>query len=184
MDRGAWWATVHGVAKSWTRLKRLCLGLLYHNLFKTEYYQGLPGGSVAKNPPANVGDMSSISGPGRSHMLWRLSLCTIATEPVFESRGVATTEPARLRACAPQQEKLPQWEGFPCGSAGKESGCNAGDLGSIPELGRSPGEGKDYSLQYSSLEKSTDCIVHGVAKSRTWLSDLHFHHNERHAHRK
>ena len=46
--------------------------------------------------------------------------------------------------------------GFPCGSAGKESACNAGDLGSIPGLGRSPGEGKGCSLQYSGLEKSMD----------------------------
>ena len=58
--------------------------------------------------------------------------------------------------------------GFPCGSA-----CNAGNLGSIPGLGRSPGEGKGYPLQYSGLENSMDCIVHGVAKSRTWLSKFH-----------
>ena len=51
------------------------------------------------------------------------------------------------------------------GSAGKESACNMGDLGSIPGLGRSPGEGNGYPLQYSSLENSMDCIVHGVAKS-------------------
>ena len=55
--------------------------------------------------------------------------------------------------------------GFPCGSAGKESDCKAGDLGSIPGLGRSPGE--CYSLQYSGLENSMDCIVHGVAESDT-----------------
>ena len=53
------------------------------------------------------------------------------------------------------------------GSAGKESGCIAGDLDLIPGLGRSPGEGKGYPLQYSGLENSTDYIVHGVAKSRT-----------------
>ena len=64
--------------------------------------------------------------------------------------------------------------GFPGGSAGKESVCNAGDLGSIPRLGRSPGEGNDYSLQYSGLENSMDCIVHGVAKSWTQLSGFHF----------
>ena len=64
--------------------------------------------------------------------------------------------------------------GFPCGSAGKESACNVGDLGSIPRLGKSPGEGKGYPLQYSGLEKSMDCIVHGVAKSQTRLSDFHF----------
>ena len=56
---------------------------------------------------------------------------------------------------------------FPCGSAGKESACNAGDLGSIPGLGRSSGEGKGYPLQYSGLEKSMYCIVLGVAKSWT-----------------
>ena len=55
----------------------------------------------------------------------------------------------------------------PCGSAGKESTCNAGDLGLIPWLGRSPGEGKGYPLQYSGLENSMDCIVHGVTKSWT-----------------
>ena len=49
-----------------------------------------------------------------------------------------------------------------CGSAGKESACNAGELGSIPGMGRSPGEGKGYPLQYSGLENSMDCIVHGV----------------------
>ena len=59
--------------------------------------------------------------------------------------------------------------GLPWGSAGKESPCNVGDLGSIPGLGRSPGEGKGYPLQYSGLENSTDCIVHGV-KSRTRLT--------------
>jgi len=47
---------------------------------------------------------------------------------------------------------------FPCGSAGKESGCNAGDLDLILGLGRSPGEGKGYPLQYSGLENSMDCI--------------------------
>ena len=49
--------------------------------------------------------------------------------------------------------------GLPCGSAGKESACSAGDLSSIPELGRSPGEGKGYPLQYSGLKSSIDCIV-------------------------
>ena len=69
----------------------------------------------------------------------------------------------------------PVFLGFPCGSAAKESACNAGDLGSIPGLRRSPGEGKGYPLQYSGLENSKDCIVHGVAKSQTRLSGFHFH---------
>ena len=62
--------------------------------------------------------------------------------------------------------------GFPCGSAGKESTCNVGDLDLIPGLGRSPGKGKDYPLQYSSLENFMDCIVHGLAKNWTRLSDF------------
>ena len=51
---------------------------------------------------------------------------------------------------------------IPYGSAGKESACNMGDLGSIPGSGGSPGEGKGYLLQYSGLENSMDCIVHGI----------------------
>ena len=54
--------------------------------------------------------------------------------------------------------------GLPYGSAGKESVCNTGDLGSIPGLGRSPGEGKGYPFQYSDLENSMDCTVHGGHK--------------------
>ena len=65
-------------------------------------------------------------------------------------------------------------KGFPGGLAGKESACNAGSLGSIPGLGRSPGEGNGYPLQYFGLENSMDCIVHGVAKGRSRLSDFHF----------
>ena len=61
--------------------------------------------------------------------------------------------------------------GFPRGSAGKESTCNAGDLSSIPGLGRSPGEGNGYPLQYCGLENSMDCTVRGVAKSWTRLSE-------------
>ena len=72
--------------------------------------------------------------------------------------------------------KCLKW-GFPCGSAGKESACNVGDLGSIPGLGRSPGEGKGYPFQYSGLENSKDCIVQGVAKGQTQLSDFHFTNN-------
>ena len=58
-------------------------------------------------------------------------------------------------------------KGYPGGSDSKESTCNAEDLGLIPGLGGSPGEGKDYPLQYSGLENLMDSIVHGVTKSRT-----------------
>ena len=62
--------------------------------------------------------------------------------------------------------------GFPDDTAGKESACSTGDRGSIPGLGRSPGEGKGNRLQYSGLENSMDSIVHEVTKSRTRLSDF------------
>ena len=66
--------------------------------------------------------------------------------------------------------------GFPHSPIGKESPCNVGELGSIPESGRSPGEGNGNPLQYSYLENPTDrgvwqATVHGVAKSQTQLSD-------------
>ena len=70
--------------------------------------------------------------------------------------------------------------GFPGGSDGKESACSIGDQGSIPGLGRSPGEGDGYPLQYSCLENPLDrgtwqATVHGAAKSQTQLNDYHFH---------
>ena len=63
--------------------------------------------------------------------------------------------------------KIQFYKDFPCGSVGKESLYNEGDLGSIPGLERSPGEGKGYPLQYSGLESHMDYIVHGVTKSLT-----------------
>ena len=72
--------------------------------------------------------------------------------------------------------------GFPDSSLGKESTCNAGDPSSIPESGRSTGEGIGYLLQYSGLEISMDCIVHGVTKSRARLSDFHSLGEETHLH--
>ena len=63
--------------------------------------------------------------------------------------------------------------GFPSGSAAKESTHNVGDLGLIPGLGRSSGEGNGYPLQYPGLENSMDCIVHRVAKSQTRPSNFH-----------
>ena len=70
----------------------------------------------------------------------------------------------------------PKWfrRGISNSSIDIESAYNVGDLGSIPGLGRSPGEGKGYPLQYSGLENSMDCIVHRVAKSQTLLSNFHF----------
>ena len=105
--------------------------------------------SVGKESTCNAGDRSLIPGSGRSAGEW-------ISYPLQYSWASL---------------------GFPSGLAGKESTCNAGDLGLIPVLGRSPGEGKVYPLQYSGLENFMDCIVHGVAKSQTRVSDFHFHYS-------
>ena len=65
--------------------------------------------------------------------------------------------------------------GFPCDSDGKESAYNTEDLGLIPGTGKYLGEGKGHPLQCSDLENSMDCIVRGVAKHQTQLSNFHFH---------
>ena len=61
---------------------------------------------------------------------------------------------------------IPVFLGFPCGSAGKESACSAGDLGLIPGLGRCPVEGKGYPLQYSGPENSMDCVAQSMGLQR------------------
>ena len=99
--------------------------------------------------------------------LW---FCPVSTMRQEEGRG--------LRVCA--RERLwDDWPGFKLGkdgtgSADKESACNAGDLGSIPGLGRPPGEGNGYPLHYSGLENSMDCIVHGVSNSERVTERLTF----------
>ena len=77
--------------------------------------------------------------------------------------------------CRKDKLPTPVFLGFLGGSAGKESAYNEGDLCLIPGLGRSSGEGKDHPLQYSGLENSMDCVVHGIPKEWTRLSDFHFH---------
>ena len=90
-----------------------------------------------------------------------------------ENPGLSDLNRSKQRKC-PTRNKW--WNlgnsGFPCDSAGKESTHDVGDLGSNPGLGRSPGEGNSYPLQYSGLENSMDCIVHGVTNSWTQLGNF------------
>ena len=73
-----------------------------------------------------------------------------------------------------EKTQLPFLMGFPDSSVGKRSPCNVGDLGSIPWLGISPGEGKGYPFQYSGLENSTDCTVHGSQRNgHDWVTFIH-----------
>ena len=82
-----------------------------------------------------------------------------------------------LKAVAHSITKLSyKFLGFPGSSVGKEFTCNAGDPGSILGLGRSPGEGKGYPLQYSGLENFMNCVVHDVPKDWTQLNDFHLYY--------
>ena len=119
--------------------------------------------------------------------MWKVDLCDLPKAIGFpdSSVGKESTCNAGDPACFDSwvgkirrgRDRLPTpvFLGFPCGSAGKESASNVGDLGSIPGLGRSPGEGKGYPLQYSCLENSRDSIVHGITKNLIQLSDFHTH---------
>ena len=92
---------------------------------------------------------------------------SVGKEPACNAGGSQFNSWVRKMPWRRDRLPTPVFLGFPCGSAGQESSCSVGDLGSIPRLGRSPGEGKDYPFQYSGVENSMDCIVHGVTKSRT-----------------
>ena len=122
---------------------------------------------MVKNPPANAGDAGSIPGSGRS-------------------LGEGNGNPLQYSCLGNPMSRGAWWatvhgvvkESDATGdSDGKESACNAGDLGSIPGSGRSPGEENGNPLQYSCLENFMDrgawwATVQGVAKSRTRLSDF------------
>ena len=105
---------------------------------------------------------------------FRIPQATVCSEQSTHIGGAQQGAQASVQAGAQSG-----YQGFPDSSVGKESTCNAGDLGSIPRLGRSPGEGKRYPIQYSGLENSMDCIVHWVTKNQTRLSSFHFTHSLR-----
>ena len=129
---------------------------------------GFPCDSAGKESACNAGDLGLIPGLGRSsgegkgYLLRYSGLENSMDCIVHELPELYMTERLSLL-------------GFPDSSVGKESACNAGDPSLIPGLGKFNGEGIGYPLQYSGLENSMDCVVHGVAKSWTQLSDFHFH---------
>ena len=85
----------------------------------------------------------------------------------FQADSLPSKPPGNIENIPLEEIMAPVFLGFPWWLSGKESAYNAGNLGLIPELGRSPGEGIVYPPQYSGLKNSMDRIVHGVAKSQT-----------------
>ena len=179
MDRGVWQAIVHGVGKSrttlndWahTHLKTICHLHLSH--YKC---------SARERKSTRVRMWQRQERLNETHLAMQSVLGQSSPRYIRKSLHLPLLTLLSILMNILSQDK--DWEkfpfswynmGFPCGSAGKESACNPGDLGFIPGLGRSPGEGKGYPFQYSGLENSMDCIVLGVAKSQTWLRDFHYY---------
>ena len=136
-------------------------------------------GSLLRSPNSSRKPLPTQSHqPQTIMMVWWLMMLDVFFFLKPHIQSVATTNglfPTQSHCSIAFFTELNHWSfGFPGISVGKESVCNAGDLGSIPGLGRSPGEGKGYPLQYSGLGNSVD-IVHGVSKSRMRRSDIHFH---------
>ena len=167
-----------------------------HQLESDCQYNFDPGSHlhICKSLAFTMGPHCSLYGPWMSSPLFHLSLFpflhhTVSFSNWSISKGKSVCQakffwliycflvsPLYHRSLVGQNKIIysSSFTGYTGGSAGKESSCNAGDLGSIPGLGRSPGEGKGYPLQNSDLENSVDCIVHGVSKSQTQLNDFHF----------
>ena len=147
---------------------------------------GFPRGLDGRESTCNVRDLGSITGSGRSPGEGNNKLTSPRTPVLFpgEFHGQRCLPRATVHSITKSQTRLRNWHCFTyiyscsCGSAGEESTCSAGDLGLIPGLGRSPGEGKNYPLQCSGLENSTNCIP-GLYKeqlllhSQTTFTSLH-----------
>ena len=135
---------------------------------KTIECTGFCGGSDGKVSAWNAGDLGSIPGSGRSPGEGNGNPLQYSCHGQFHGwRNLVGYFPWGCKESDMTEKLHFKCTGFPGGSASKESTCNVGDLGLIPGLRRSSGEGNSYPLQYPGLENSMDCIVHGVAKS--WL---------------
>ena len=152
-----------------------------HDFIEAQPHSGHPRGSAGKEAACSVGALGSIPGWGSSpgerrdcplQYSWASPwLSKQRSHPQCGSPGLHP----RVRKIPWRRERLPTpiFLGFPGGLVGKEAACSVGALGSIPGWGRSPGEGRGSPPQYSGLENPMDSRVHGVAKSRTRLSDFH-----------
>ena len=119
--------------------------------------------SVVSDSLGPHGLYSSWNSPGQNAGVGSLSLLQVIFPTQGSNPSLLHWQAGSLPLASPGKPYLR----MSFGSAGKESACNVGDLGSIPGLGRSPGERNGYPLQYSSLENSMDCIIHVVAESQT-----------------
>ena len=143
------------------------------HMLPTPVFLGFPWGLASKESTCNVGDLGSIPGLGRSPGEGKgYSLQYSGLENSMDCVLHVIIKSERMK-----RRPTPIFSGFPCGLAGKESAWNVGDPGSIPGLGRFPGEGKGYPLQYSGLENSMDFRYTGEGKGLPtpvfWPGEFH-----------
>ena len=175
MDGGAWWAVVHGVVKSWTRLRDFSFTFHFHALDKemAPHSSTLAWRIPWTEEPARLQCMGSLESDTTERLPFHFSLsctgegngnplqCSCLENPRDGGAwwaavyGVAQSRP-RLKRLSSSSSSSIHYTCFPGSSDGKASALSAGDPGSIPGLGRSPGEGNGNPLQYSCLENSVD----------------------------
>ena len=182
MGRGAWWAAVHGVVKSWIRLSDFTL--TFH-IYALEKEMAAHSSILARRIPGTA-EPGGLPSKGSHRVRHDYSdLAAAAEKANNNSITMWALEAFVIKHIAREMYKLfilQLWVwvsmGFPGGSYGKEYVCNAGDLGSILELGRSSREGNVYPLQSSCLENLMDrrawqATVHGVTNSQTRRVSMH-----------
>ena len=170
MDGGAWWATVHGVAKSWTWLSHFIFTFHFRALEK----EMATHSSVLAWRIPGMGEPGGLQSVGLHRVGHNWSDLAAAANCNLKAKQLSHHISFRYTT---------QWvkifiDNTPFNS--KESACSEGDLHSIPGWGRSPGEGHGNPLQYSCLENPMDrgtwsVIANRVAKCRTWLKQFHVH---------
>ena len=159
MDREAWHAEVHGVTKNQTRLSEW-----------TELIKFKSDSELSSWPLLSLLEyVERVWLLPLSFNYWTMWLVDKLRDKFPMVLLWSYLDSSPLQLCSGESN-------FPGGLDGKESACNAGDPGSKPGSGRSPGEGNSYPFQYSCLENPMGrgvrwAIVHGVAKSQTWLSN-------------
>ena len=198
MDGGAWWAAVHGVARSWIRMSYFTLFFHFHALEKEMATHssvlawripgtGEPGGLPSRGSHRVVHNWSDLAVAAAASKLEK----EMATTPVplprkshgrrspvdyspWGCKESDTTEQLNWGKTGIMKHKFKLY--FPCSSNSEENACNSWDQGPVSGSGRSSGEGNGNQFQYSCQENLIDreawrATVHGVAKSWTWWSD-------------
>ena len=202
MDRGAWWSTVHGVTNELDMTEQLTQHPVYLGLIEPESYFSLPLRPLDFGLPPVCANSTCITPVQWCCLLLPLGKSFISSQEFLPALlsfliklfySIWHWDACRSKACSISPIAVDVWNtivpylsldlillkkkmtvtlGFPCGSAGKESTCNAEDLGLIPGLRRSPGKGNGYPLQYSWASLVAQLVKYPPAMQKTWVWSL------------